>query len=121
LLLRQRRILTANTLVHKLLADRKLRFSLDTFWSTRCCEYRGTGFIDDGRRQVTSLFAALYDNKPFDKFVRNSSAQSKVRKVLSKGSVGGVVNASQKREVHPDSHRFFGANSRGAADSFIDD
>ncbi|HIL71921.1 MAG TPA: DUF1549 domain-containing protein, partial [Verrucomicrobia bacterium] len=43
-----------------------------TFWNDLLRNtYSGTGFIDDGRRQITGwLYQSLLDNKPFDQFTR---------------------------------------------------
>jgi mono/diheme cytochrome c family protein len=60
-------------LVDQLLADRT-NYALHwmTFWNDALRNsYRGTGFIDNNRTQITAwLFAALYDNIPYDQFVR---------------------------------------------------
>lgn len=98
-----------------------------TFWNDALRNaYRGTGFIDDGRRQITGwLYKALFDNLPYDQFVKQ---------LLSPvaGSDGfvygiqwrGVVNASQRREMQAAQsigQVFLGINLKCASchDSFI--
>jgi len=60
-------------------------------------DYRGTGYIDGGRKQITQwLYAALEKNLPYDQFV----AQLINPKPETEGFVNGivwrgVVNASQ--------------------------
>src|SRR5206468_2632293 len=59
-------------LVRKLLADnRRYAEHWLTFWNDALRnDYSGTGYIDEGRKQVTSwLYAALAGNMRFDKFV----------------------------------------------------
>ena len=62
-------------------------------------EYRGTGYIDDGRRQITRwLFRALYDNMPYDRFVHELVSPVPGAEGFVKGiEWRGVVNASQRR------------------------
>ncbi len=99
-----------------------------TFWNDLLRnDYQGTGYIDAGRKQITSwLYRALLDNKPYDQFVReliNSSPETE-------GFINGIkwrgrVNASQVREIQFSqnvSQVFFGVNMKCASchDSFID-
>ena len=48
-----------------------------TFWNDLLRnDYRGTGYIDGGRKQITRwLYNALLDNMPYDKFVRELVAR----------------------------------------------
>ena len=117
-------------LIQRLLADR--RAFADhwlTFWNDALRNaYQGTGFIDDGRRQITGwLYKSLYDNKPYDQFVRElinpvSGSEGFVRGVVWRG----VINASQRREMQAAQNIgqvFLGTNLKCASchDSFIND
>jgi hypothetical protein len=88
-------------------------------------EYRGTGFIDDGRRQITRwLFRALYDNKPYHQFVHELVSPVPGSEGFVKGiEWRGVVNASQRREMQAaqtTAQVFLGTNLKCASchDSF---
>jgi len=88
-------------------------------------EYRGTGFIDDGRRQITRwLFRALYDNMPYDRFVHELVSPVPGSEGFVKGiEWRGVVNASQRREMQAaqtTAQVFLGTNLKCASchDSF---
>lgn len=90
--------------------DRRLanKFDYAAHWLTLWNDllrnaYHGTGFIDGGRRQITGwLYAALYENLPYDRFVREL-----VNPTPGSGSEGfiygikwrGTVNESQRREI----------------------
>jgi hypothetical protein len=89
-------------------------------------EYRGTGFIDDGRRQITRwLFRALYDNLPYDRFVHELVSPVPGSEGFVKGiEWRGVVNASQRREMQAaqtTAQVFLGTNLKCASchDSFV--
>ena len=89
-------------------------------------EYRGTGFIDDGRRQITAwLFRSLYDNEPYDRFVHELVSPVKGAEGFVKGiEWRGVVNASQRREMQAaqtTAQVFLGTNLKCASchDSFV--
>jgi len=117
-------------LVKRLLADRQA-FAAHwmVFWND-CLRnaYRGTGFIDDGRRQITGwLYRSLYHDTPYDRF-----AHELVNPVEGSGGFirgikwRGVVNASQEREVQAAqglAQVFLGTNLKCASchDSFIND
>ncbi|TWU08752.1 hypothetical protein CA54_39890 [Symmachiella macrocystis] len=116
-------------LVRKLLADRRAYAEhWLTFWNDALRNaFRGTGFIDDGRRQITGwLFAALYDNKPYDQFVHELISPVDGSAGFIKGIIWrGTVNASQRREMQAAqtiSQVFLGTNIKCASchDSFID-
>jgi len=99
-----------------------------TFWNDLLRnDYKGTGYIDGGRRQVTAwLYQALSENKPYDAFVRELISP----KEGSEGFINGIkwrgrVNASQVTEIQFSqnvSQVFFGVNMKCASchDSFID-
>lgn len=99
-----------------------------TFWNDALRNsYRGTGFIDRNRTQITAwLFAALYDNLAYDEFVRQLIAPDKASNGFVRGIVWrGVVNASQRRELQAAqsiSQVFLGINLKCASchDSFVD-
>lgn len=91
-------------------------------------EYRGTGFIDGGRKQISVwLYEALVKNKPYNEFVHELISPT----AASEGFINGIqwrgsVNASQAREVQFSqniSQVFFGINMKCASchDSFVDD
>jgi Protein of unknown function (DUF1553)/Protein of unknown function (DUF1549) len=88
-------------------------------------EYRGTGFIDDGRRQITAwLFRSLYENRPYNRFVHELISPVKGAEGFVKGiEWRGVVNASQRRELQAaqtTAQVFLGTNLKCASchDSF---
>ncbi|MFN0054958.1 MAG: DUF1549 domain-containing protein [Planctomycetales bacterium] len=117
-------------LVDRLMADQSLYAAhWLTFWNDLLRNaYHGTGFIDGGRKQVTGwLYAALYDNKPYDRFVHEL-----VSPPSGGGSEGftygikwrGTVNESQRREIQAAqsvSQVFLGTNLKCASchDSFV--
>ena len=117
-------------LVRSLLADR--RGYADhwlTFWNDLLRnDYKGTGFIDGGRKQITGwLHTALRENKPYDRFV----AELVNPNDASEGFTGGIlwrgnVNASMKppmQAAQSVSQVFLGVNLKcaGCHDSFIND
>lgn len=99
-----------------------------TFWNDLLRnDYKGTGYIDGGRRQISSwLYAALVNNSPYDVIVRQLIAPTPE----SEGFVRGIkwrgdVNASQVREIQFAQNVgqvFLGINIKCASchDSFID-
>jgi mono/diheme cytochrome c family protein len=91
-------------------------------------DYKGTGYIDGGRKQITSwLYSALATNMPFDRFVANLINPPPEAEGFVKGIVWrGVVNASQTPEMQAAqnvSQVFMGVNLKCASchDSFIND
>ena len=117
-------------LVRSLLADR--RGYADhwlTFWNDLLRnDYRGTGFIDGGRKQITGwLHAALRENMPYDRFVAelvnpNFASEGFTSGILWRGN----VNASMKpamQAAQSVSQVFLGVNLKCASchDSFIND
>ncbi|MBX3731399.1 MAG: DUF1549 domain-containing protein [Verrucomicrobiae bacterium] len=100
-----------------------------TFWNDLLRnDYRGTGYIDGGRKQISSwLYAALRDNKPYDQFVRELVNPTEASEGFSRGIVWrGTVNASMTPPMQAAqniSQVFMGVNLKCASchDSFIDD
>ncbi len=100
-----------------------------TFWNDLLRnDYTGTGFITNGRTQITTwLYAALRENLPYDQFVREIIAPPSEE---SAGFINGIkwrgeVNSSQTREIQfaqNISQVFLGINMKCASchDSFID-
>ena len=117
-------------LVVRLLADdRHYAEHWLSFWNDLLRnDYRGTGFIDGGRRQISDwLHRNLVDNRPYDEFVRDLVSGSPGAEGFVKGIVWrGVVNASQQPAMQAAqnvSQVFLGVNLKCASchDSFIDD
>src|SRR5262249_4280655 len=99
-----------------------------TFWNDLLRnDYEGTGYIDGGRKQITGwLYRSLYDNKPYDQFVRELISPTPESERFIKGiKWRGVVNASQVPELQfaqNIAQVFLGVNLKCASchDSFID-
>jgi hypothetical protein len=117
-------------LVRQLLGDnRRYAEHWLTFWNDMLRnDYRGTGYIDGGRKQITAfLFSALATNMPYDQFVARLIHPSPESEGFVKGIVWrGVVNASQTPEMQAAqniSQVFMGVNLKCASchDSFIND
>ncbi|QDU38473.1 hypothetical protein Mal4_28010 [Maioricimonas rarisocia] len=100
-----------------------------TFWSDHLRNaYRGTGFIDNGRKQITGwLFASLYENKPYDRFVHELISPVPGSEGFTLGiKWRGVVNESQRKEIQAAQNVaqvFLGTNLKCASchDSFVND
>lgn len=100
-----------------------------TFWNDALRnDYRGTGYIDGGRKQITTwLFSALVKNKPYNEFVAELINPTPESEGFSRGIVWrGVVNASQTPQMQAAqniSQVFMGVNLKCASchDSFIND
>lgn len=117
-------------LVHRLLADRA-RYAEHwlSFWNDALRnDYRGPGYIDGGRRQITAwLYAALATNLPYDEFVAELVNPGRNAEGFTKGIIWrGVVNASQTPPMQAAqniSQVFMGVNLKCASchDSFIND
>ncbi len=117
-------------LVRALLAD-KLNYALHwmAFWNDALRnDYRGTGYIDGGRKQITAwLYDALGTNMPYDRFVAQLVNPTPGSEGFSKGIVWrGVVNASQTPQMQAAqniSQVFMGVNLKCASchNSFIND
>jgi len=115
-------------LVDRLLSDRRAYAAhWMTWWSDMLRnDYRGTGYIDGGRRQITGwLYAALYRNKPYDEFVTDLMTGSNGAAGFIHGiKWRGTVNDSQRREMQAAqnvSQVFLGTNLKCASchDSFV--
>ncbi|HET6246424.1 MAG TPA: DUF1549 domain-containing protein [Tepidisphaeraceae bacterium] len=100
-----------------------------TFWNDLLRnDYRGAGFIDGGRRQISAwLYAALIDDKPYDQFVAELVNPTKASEGFSRGIIWrGAVNASQlppMQAAQNISQVFMGVNLKCASchDSFVSD
>ena len=109
--------------------DRRYAEHWLSFWNDLLRnDYRGTGYIDGGRRQITAwLYAALANNLPYDRFVAALVNPVPGTEGFTKGIVWrGVVNASQTPEMQAAqniSQVFMGVNLKCASchDSFIND
>jgi hypothetical protein len=117
-------------LVHSLLArNRVYAEHWLSFWNDLLRnDYRGTGYIDGGRKQITGwLYQSLAQNKPYDQFVRELLSPPEGAEGFLKGIVWrGVVNASQVPEMQAAqnvSQVFMGVNLKCASchDSFINE
>lgn len=117
-------------LVERLLEDRQnYAEHWLTFWNDLLRnDYRGTGFIDGGRKQISAwLYRALADNQSYDAFVRNLITEASGAEGFVKGIIWrGVVNASQTPNMQAAqnvSQVFLGVNLKCASchDSFIND
>ena len=116
--------------IEELLADeRAYADHWMTFWNDALRNaYRGTGFIDGGRKQITGwLYESLYRNRPFDQFTRELISPVAGSEGFLHGiKWRGVVNASQRREMQAAqtvAQVFLGTNLKCASchDSFIND
>ncbi len=113
------------------LLDRKMDYAVHwlSFWNDMLRnDYKGTGYIDGGRKQITSwLFSALASNKPYNQFVAELINPTPESEGFAKGIVWrGVVNASQTPQMQAAqniSQVFMGVNLKCASchDSFIND
>ena len=100
-----------------------------TFWNDLLRnDYRGTGYIDGGRKPISTwLYAALRDNKPYDQFVRELVDPTDASEGFTKGIVWrGEVNASMTPAMQAAQNIgqvLMGVNLKCASchDSFIDD
>ena len=100
-----------------------------TFWNDLLRnDYKGTGYIDGGREQITQwLYSALQTNMPYDRFVTELINPSRASEGFSKGILWrGFVNASQMPQMQAAqniSQVFMGVNLKCASchDSFIND
>jgi hypothetical protein len=115
-------------LARRLLADnRRYTEHWLSFWNDMLRnDYAGTGYIDGGRKQITDwLYAALHENKPYDRFVTELVHPSPESEGFIKGIVWrGVVNASQTPQMQAAqniSQVFMGTNLKCASchDSFV--
>jgi len=91
-------------------------------------DYKGTGYIDGGRKQITAwLYSALVTNMPYDRMVRQLLNPPPEAEGFLKGIVWrGAVNSSQTPAMQAAqnvSQVFMGVNLKCASchDSFIND
>ena len=89
-------------------------------------DYSGTGFIDNGRSQITKwLYGSLIENKPFDRMVFELISAGPGAEGFTKGIIWrGRVNASQRpplQAAQSISQVFLGLNLKCASchDSFV--
>lgn len=117
-------------LVHRLLSDRRgYADNWLTFWNDLLRnDYKGTGFIDGGRKQISRwLYSALLSNLPYDQFVAQLVNPGKLSDGFTKGIIWrGAVNASMQPPMQAAqniSQVFMGVNLKCASchDSFIND
>lgn len=115
-------------LVERLLEDNQ-RYAEHwlSFWNDLLRnDYRGTGYIDGGRKQITPwLYSALATNMAYDEFVARLVNPNEHSAGFTEGIVWrGVVNASQRPEMQAAqsiSQVFMGINLKCASchDSFV--
>lgn len=99
-----------------------------TFWNDMLRnDFQGTGYIDGGRKQITDwLFNALYENRPYDEFVRNLIApptpdsEGFIKGIVWRGD-NAIVQQSPMQAAINVSQVFLGLNLKCAAchDSFV--
>lgn len=115
-------------LVQRLLADAQpYAEHWLTFWNDMLRnDYKGTGYIDGGRKQVSAwLYAALARNLPYDQFVHQLIDPNADTEGFTNGITWrGAVNASMvppMQAAQSISHVFLGVNLKCASchDSFI--
>jgi mono/diheme cytochrome c family protein len=115
-------------LVHRLLSDdRRYAEHWLSFWNDMLRnDYKGTGYIDGGRKQITAwLFNALKTNMPYDQFVRELVTGENGAEGFTNGFIWrGTVNASQTPPLQAAqniSQVFMGVNLKCASchDSFV--
>jgi len=118
------------SLVRSLLADKRgYAEHWLTFWNDLLRnDYKGTGFIDGGCKQITGwLHAALRENKPYDRFVAELVNPGYASEGFTSGILWrGNVNASMLPPMQAAmnvSQVFLGVNLKCASchDSFIND
>jgi len=117
-------------LVDRLLADdRAYAEHWLSFWNDLLRnDYRGAGYIDGGRKQITAwLYSALATNLPYDQFVAQLINPTPESEGFARGITWrGVVNASQTTPLQAAqniSQVFMGVNLKCASchDSLIND
>src|SRR4051812_14068633 len=95
-------------LAHKLLSDNaNYADHWLTFWNDLLRnDYKGTGYIDGGRKQITGwLYASLIGNKPYDQFVRelinpSGDAEGFVKGIVWRGSVPPAMSPPMQAGQH---------------------
>ncbi len=117
-------------LVEQLLGDKR-NYAIHwlTFWNDLLRnDYRGTGFIDGGRKQISEwLFDALVQNKPYNAFVANLVNPDRLTEgftagILWRGNVNAVMQPPMQA-AQSVSQVFLGINLKCASchDSFVSD
>jgi hypothetical protein len=99
-----------------------------TFWNDLLRnDYAGTGYIDGGRKQISGwLYQAIYDNMPYDEFVRQLVAPNPENEGFANGiKWRGSVSAAQitpMQYAQSVGQTFLGINLKCASchDSFVD-
>ena len=99
-----------------------------TFWNDLLRnDYVGTGYIDGGRKQISGwLYQAIYDNMPYDEFVRSLVAPKADNEGFAAGiKWRGSVSAAQitpMQYAQSVGQTFLGLNLKCASchDSFVD-
>jgi hypothetical protein len=116
-------------MIDKLLADKSAYTEhWLSFWNDLLRnDYVGTGYIDGGRKQISGwLYQALYDNMPYDEFVRRLVAPTPETEGFAKGiQWRGSVSAAQitpMQYAQSVGQTFLGLNLKCASchDSFVD-
>ncbi len=115
--------------MHELLAD-NIRYTEHwlTFWNDLLRnDYSGTGYIDGGRKQITTwLYRSLLENKPYDQMARELIAPAPESEGFARGiKWRGDVSAGQTVPIQfaqSVGQAFLGINLKCASchDSFID-
>ena len=118
------------SLVRALLAhDRDYADHWLTFWNDLLRnDYKGTGFIDGGRKQITGwLHTALRENMPYDRFVAelvnpNFASEGFTSGILWRGNVNASMRPAMQA-AQSVSQVFLGVNLKCASchDSFVND
>jgi mono/diheme cytochrome c family protein len=117
-------------LVDALLADRQgYAEHWISFWNDALRnDFQGTGYIDGGREQITAwLYAALYDNVPYNQFVAQLINPNEANDGFVKGIVWrGTVTAAETPAMQAGrsiAQVFLGVNLKCASchDSFINE
>ena len=99
-----------------------------TFWNDLLRnDYVGTGYIDGGRKQISGwLYQAIFNNMPYDEFVRQLVAPSAANEGFANGiKWRGTVSAAQitpMQYAQSVGQTFLGINLKCASchDSFVD-
>ena len=117
-------------LVRRLLADRKgYADHWLTFWNDLLRnDYKGTGFIDGGRKQISEwLYDALIENKPYNQFVAelvnpSDKTEGFTSGIRWRGTVSAVMQPPMQA-AQSVSQVFLGINLKCASchDSFVSD
>ena len=116
-------------LVDAVLADRQgYAEHWMTFWNDVLRnDFEGTGYIDGGRKQITDwLYNSLYENKPYDQFVRELIAPTSGSEGFIKGIVwrgdNAAVQTPPMQAARNLAQAFNGVNMKCASchDSFTD-